>query len=301
MRLISLHLLTLSAILAIAPVSSAQYMRQPPGTLTTPLELYEPGEVGVDEKPGAQVPLDAQFKDEEGMPVTVGSLLKPHRPTILWLGYYECPMLCDKMSAGMVKALKDIRLDAGGEYAVVQISINPNEVPLDAKAKKQTYVEQIGRPKDAAGWNLFTGNPDQIAKVADAVGYKFKKVEIEGQTEYAHPAVLMVLSPEGKVTRYLYPKAAEGVEFDSRTMQLSLIEASNGQIGSTVDRILLTCLQYDHKTGKYTWVAVNLLKLGAGITVLIMAAVLVPLWIRGPRNFLKWTGETRSSATIHPT
>jgi protein SCO1/2 len=299
MRLIGLHLLGLTAILAIAPISSAQYAKPPVGSLNKPLELYQPDEVGVDEKPGNQVPLDAQFKDEEGQPIAVSALLKPHRPTILWLGYYECPMLCDKMSAGMVKSLKNIQLEAGGEFVVTQISINPSEVPADAKAKKETYLKQLGRPGDASGWNLLTGTPTEIARVADAVGYKFKKVTVDGETQYAHPAVLMILSPEGKVTRYLYPKAAEGVEFDSRTMQLSLIEASNGQVGSTVDRILLTCLHYDPTTGRYTWVAVNLMKLGAAVTVVIMAALLIPFWLKSPRNLFKWTGETRDSKTIH--
>lgn len=300
MTALKTQLLSLAAIVLTASAAHAQYVRQPIGTLNKPLELYQPDEVGVDEKPGAQLPLDAQVHDEDGDTITLGSLLKPNRPNILWLGYYECPMLCDKMSAGMVQAVKDIRLDAGTEFAVIQLSINPSEVPADAKAKKQTYLEKIGRPGIATGWNLLTANPEPIAEVANAVGYKFKKVEVEGETQYAHPAVLVILSPEGKVTRYLYPKAAEGVQFDDRTMQLSLIEASNGTIGSTIDRILLTCLHYDSKAGKYTWVAVNLMKLGAAITVVVMASILIPFWIRGAKNPLKWRGETRDSATIHP-
>lgn len=299
MRLFKLQLLSLLAAVSVASLAPAQYNRPELGSLNKPLEPFKEGEVGIDEKPGAQVPLDAQVRDEEGQTLSLGSLLKPGRPTILWLGYYECPMLCDKMSEGMVKAVKDIRLDAGTEFSVIQLSINPNEVPADAKAKKETYIKKIGRPGDASGWNLLTANPEPIAQVADAVGYKFKKVQIDGLTQYAHPAALVILSPEGKVTRYLYPKAAEGVQFDERTMQLSLIEASNGQIGSTVDRILLTCLHYDPTTGKYTWVAVNLMKLGAAITVVVMGAILLPFWFRSARNPLKWKGETRDSNTIH--
>lgn len=299
MRLLNLQLLSLAAILLIAPPTRAQYRQPELGTLNKPLELYQPDEVGVDEKLGNQVPLDAQFKNEEGESIAFGSLLKPNRPTILWLGYFDCPMLCDKMSAGMVKAVKVIRLDAGTEFAVVQVSINPSEVPADAKRKKETYIEKIGKPGTATGWNLLTANPEPIAAVAGSVGYKFKKVTVEGETQFAHPAVLVILSPEGKVTRYLYPKASEGVEFDDRTMQLSLIEASNGTIGSTVDRILLTCLHYDPTTGRYTWVAVNLMKLGGAITIAIMGAILIPFWIRGAKNPLKWRGETRSSETIH--
>lgn len=299
MRLPKLQLLALAAICMIAPLSRAQYTRPEIGSMNKPLELYQPDEVGVDEKPGGQVPLDAVVRNEEGETVTFGSLLKPNRPSILWLGYYECPMLCDKMSAGMVKAVKDIRLDAGTEFAVIQLSINPSEVPADAKTKKETYIEKIGRPGTATGWTLLTGNPEPIAAVANSVGYKFKKVTVEGETQFAHPAVLVILSPEGKVTRYLYPKAGEGVEFDDRTMQLSLIEASNGTIGSTVDRILLTCLHYDPTTGKYTWVAVNLMKLAGAITLVIMAVIFIPFWIKGANNPLKRRGETRSSQTIH--
>ncbi len=299
MRILGFQTLVCTTILAIVPLCRAQYKQPELGTYNKPLELYKPDEVGVDEKPGAQVPLDAQLRNEDGETITFGSILRPNRPTILWLGYYECPMLCDKMSAGMVRAVKNIKLDAGTEFAVIQLSINPSEVPADAKAKKESYVQKMGTPGAATAWKLLTANPEPIAQVANAVGYKFKKVTVDGQTQFAHPAVLMILSPEGKVTRYLYPKAAEGVEFDDRTMQLSLIEASHGTIGSTVDRILLTCLHYDPTTGKYTWVAVNLMKVGGAITIVIMASILIPFWIRGPKNLLKWQGETRDSKTIH--
>lgn len=267
-----------------APAAHAQYQRPDIGSMDRVIDPYEKGEVGVDEKPGAYVPKDVAFLDEDGKDVTLASYLGQGRPVILWLGYYECPALCDPMSGGMVRAVKDLKLDSGKEFAIVNVSINPSEVPGIAKVKRETYLKELGHPGEARGWNLLTGKPEGIAALTQAVGYKFKKVTADGETQYAHPAVLIVLSPEGKVTRYLYPSKGTGVEFDAQTMRLSLIEASEGKVGSPLDQFLLTCLRYDSHTGKYTWVAVRLMQYAGAVTVLVMVAVFVPYWIRSSRR-----------------
>lgn len=264
-------------------VAHAQYNLPPVGSMDNVVDPFKPGEVGVDEKLGSTIPTSTTFVDETGTKVTLGDYLHKDRPVILWMGYYECPMLCDKMSAGMVDAVKRIQLDAGKEFSILNVSIDPNESSGLAKAKKQTYLSELGQPGNAAAWNLLTGSPETIKTLADAVGYKFKKIKVKDETQYAHPAVLMILSPEGKLTRYLYPVAAAGVTFDPRTMQLSLIEASEGRIGSIVDRVILTCLHYDVKAGAYTKNAVALMKLGGGITILVMGLFLIPLWIKSAR------------------
>lgn len=289
MTKLAIHLLSALAILvSIAQTSRAQYNKPELGSMDRVVAPYKADEVGVDEKLGAIVPASTMFVDESGTKVPLGDFLGKGRPVILWLGYYECPMLCDKMSAGMVSAVRGVQLDAGKEFSILNVSIDPNESANLARAKKATYLKELGQPGNASAWNLLTGAPESIKLLADSVGYKFAKVVLEEkdgpETQYAHPAVLMVLSPEGKVTRYLYPVAAAGVAFDSRTMQLSLIEASEGRIGSVVDRVILTCLRYDAHTGTYTWVAVNLMRWAGGLTILLMAAILVPLWIRASRR-----------------
>lgn len=282
---LSAHLLAAAAMIAsiTATNSRAQYNQPELGSMNRVVEPYKAEEVGVDEKLGAIIPLSTTFVDESGTKVPLSDFLGRDRPVILWLGYYECPMLCDKMSAGMVGAVRGIQLDAGKEFSILNVSIDPNESAALARAKKATYLKELGQPGNAAAWNLLTGSPESIKALSDVVGYKFKKVELDGETQYAHPAVLVVLSPQGKVTRYLYPIASAGVQFDSRTMQLSLIEASEGKIGSVVDRVMLTCLRYDAHTGKYTYVAVNMMRWAGAITIAIMAAILFPLYIRAAR------------------
>ena len=286
--------LGLSLLLAAAPsVSFAQYSRPDVGSLDKPVEPYAFGEVGVDERLGNLVPKDLKFRDEAGKSVALSDYLTHGRPIVLWMGYYECPMLCDLMSAGMVKSVKGVQLDAGQEFAILNVSIDPNESSTLARDKKATYLKELGQPGNAAAWNLLTGSPESIRALAEAVGYKFKKVTVQGESQYAHPAVLMILAPDGKVTRYLYPDGNQGVNFDTRTMQLSLIEASNGTVGSTLDKVLLTCLRYDSHTGRYTWIALNLMKGAGALTVLGMAAVLVPIWIRSARRKPAATDEQR--------
>lgn len=278
----------LAAVAIVASIASssarAQYNLPDVGSANKILEPFKQGEVGVDEKLGAMVPAGLTFVDESGAKVTLGDYLNKDRPVILWMGYYECPMLCDKMSAGMVEAVKHVQLAAGKEFSILNVSIDPNESAGLAKAKKATYLKELGQPGNAAAWNLLTGSPESIHTLADLVGYKFKKIDLKDASEYAHPAVLMVLSPEGKLTRYLYPLPAAGVVFDARTMQLSLIEASEGRIGSVVDRVMLTCLQYDAHAGKYTKDVVALMKLGGLVTVVVMGLIFIPLWLKAARS-----------------
>jgi protein SCO1 len=282
----------LLAFVTLATLSSgtfAQYQRPDVGSMDKVVSPIAEGEVAVDEsKLNTFVPKDLAFNDEDGNPVTIGSYLDKGRPIILWIGYFECPMLCDRMSGGMVRAVRSMKLDGATEYAILNVSVNPDEVPGIAKQKKENYLKELGQPGQAAGWNLLTGSPAAIEGLTESVGYKYKAVEIAGETEYAHPAVLIILSPEGQVSRYLYPdQESAGVEFSPQTMRLSLIEASQGRVGSTIDRFLLTCLRFDQHTGKYTKNVQAIMRYAGGATVLLMAAVFVPLWVRSARNSTK--------------
>jgi protein SCO1 len=232
--------------------------------------------VGVTERLDGQVPLDLPLVDEAGQPTTLGAVRRTDRPLLLVLGYYECPMLCTVVLNGVVEALRGIEWVPGREFEVVMLSIDPAETPDLARAKRETYLAAYGRPEARDGWRFLTGPAASIDAIAAAVGFEYRY--LPERDEFAHPAVVFVLTPEGRVARYLY-----GVRFDPRTVRLSLVEAAAGRIGSTVDRVLLTCYRYDPETGRYTPVALGLLRIAAALTALVVLALLVPLWLREAR------------------
>jgi protein SCO1/2 len=179
-----------------------------------------------------------------------------------------CPMLCGLVANGMIEAMRGMDDTAGEEYRVLSVSIDHTETATLAKAKKQGYLKQYERPAAAQGWHWLTGREDQIRALTDAVGFGFRWND--ARKEYAHAAVLVILSPEGKVMRYLY-----GVIFDPRTLELSLIEAADGKTGSSLDKFLLFCFQYDAESGNYSPVARNIMKAGGAVTVLVVGGMIL--------------------------
>lgn len=224
--------------------------------------------VDVDERLDAQVPLDLTFTDESGKTVTLRDCIASGKPAILQLGYFGCPMLCDLVSQGMLKSLQDLDLQIGRDFSVINMSFDPRETRIEANKKKQTYVQRYARDGAAAGWHFLVGEKDSVKTVADAVGFKYTWVQ-ESQ-QFAHAAVLMVLTPDGHVSRYLY-----GVEYPSKTLRLSLVEASEGKIGSTLDKVLMLCFRYDATTGKYTLAAMSLMRLTAVLTLVVLGSFIV--------------------------
>jgi len=230
--------------------------------------------VQVKEHPGAALPLDAWFMDETGKNVQLRQYFDGKRkPVIIQIGYYRCPMLCGLISRGLVDSLKEVRLNAGPDYEVVFISIDPRETPELAAMKKESFLKAYARDGSADGWHLLTGNKLQIDRITEAAGVEYRWVGIAQQ--YSHPAVSVLATPDGKISRYLY-----GVKFDSQTMRLSLVEASDGKIGNTVDAFILTCFQFDGKQGKYALAAIGMMKIGGLLTILIVGAVLFYLFRR---------------------
>jgi protein SCO1/2 len=210
--------------------------------------------------------------------VKLGDYFKGQKqPVILQLGYYGCPMLCDLISQGATQSLKELSLNAGADYHVVFISIDPKEDWTLAQKKKRSYVTEYGRPGAAGGWHFLTGRQDDIKRVCQAVGFNYKWVPSAGQ--FSHPAGLIICTPEGKISRYLY-----GVRFEEKTLRLSLVEASEGKIGTTTDHFLLTCFQYDGKQGKYALAAMGLMRIGGAVTVVVLFCVLVWLFRREARR-----------------
>lgn len=234
-------------------------------------------DVGVDQKLDAQVPLDLTFTDERGNEVRLGDLVRPDRPVVLTLVYYRCPMLCNLVLDGLTDALSQLEWSPGDEFDVISVSIDPLETPQLAQQKKQSYLRALGRPGADVGWRFLTGRREAIHALADSVGFRYEWVEERG--EYAHSATLIMLTPEGRVSRYLF-----GIKHDPRTVRLSLVEAAEGEIGSVVDQFLLYCYKYDAVDGKYTPVAWRLMRLGGGLTAALLGVVLVTFFVRESRQ-----------------
>lgn len=249
--------------------------------------------IGVDEHLGSMLPLDLTFTDDQGQSVTLGKYFSGKKPVILQLGYLGCPMLCSLVSQGTVDSLRKLSLTAGKDYEIVFVSIDPKETYKLAADKKETYVQDYHREGSRDGFHFLVGKQPEITKLAEAVGFKYKWVEDVQQ--YSHPAVVMVASPEGKLTRYLY-----GVKFDDQTMRLSLVEASDGKVGNTIDQIILTCFHYDGTQGKYAMVAVNMMRAGGALTVIVLGTVLVLAFRQNARQDSAAAGAADADADTDP-
>lgn len=224
--------------------------------------------IGVVEKLGGGVPLDLVFKNEEGKEVKLRDFFQPNKPVILTLIYYGCPNLCGFLLNGFVDSLKLFPWSPGKEFTVLTVSIDPNENSELAKQKKEALLKIYSRENAEKGWHFLTASGDEAKKLSESVGFKYRYDDVEKQ--YAHSAAIFVLTPDGKISRYLY-----GIQFPVRDLKFSLIEATQGKIGSVVDKLLMFCYHYDPKGKKYALMAMNLMKVGAAITVIIVAMVLL--------------------------
>jgi protein SCO1/2 len=223
-------------------------------------------QVGLDQKLGEQVPLGLEFRDESGRTVHLRDYFG-ERPVVLTLVYYECPMLCSLILNGTVRALRTLEFTVGREFDVLTVSIDPDETPELAAAKRTEYLSSYRREGAEKGWHFLTGREDQIRPLADSVGFRYAFDPASG--EYAHAAGIMVLTPEGKVARYFY-----GVEYSPRDLKLGLIEASEKKIGSPVDQLLLLCYHYNPLTGRYNFAVMTAVRVGGALTVLGIVALL---------------------------
>jgi protein SCO1/2 len=229
-------------------------------------------EVGIDQRLGEPLPLDAPFRDDQGRAVTLGDYFGK-KPVVLVMTYFECPMLCTLVLNGLTKTLKTMNFEPGKEFDVVAVSFDPRDTPELAAKKKATYVAEYGRAATAAGWHFLTGDEAAIARVATAVGFRYKWVPEEKQ--FAHAAAIMVTTPEGRLARYFY-----GVDYAGRDLRLGLVEAADHKIGSAVDALLLFCYRYDPITGKYGAIALNLVRIGGVTTVLLIGAFMTVMFRR---------------------
>jgi protein SCO1 len=234
----------------------------------------QPPDVGIYQRLNGQTPLEATFRDERGEPVRLGQYLGK-RPAILVLGYYRCPRLCSVSFNHLAEALRQVDLEIGRDYEVVIVSIDPRETPPLASAKKTAVLEHYGRPGAERGWHFLTGEQASIARVAEAVGFRYA---FDAKNDlYAHTSGVMVLTPEGKVARYFF-----GLEYSPRDVRFALEDASAGTIGSPITQPLrLLCFAYDPEAGRYTLMTMRLVQIAGAITVVLLGFLLVRAWRRG--------------------
>jgi protein SCO1/2 len=239
----------------VSPVHAQGVVTAEPGT---PVDARPQGLDGVsfEQRLGTTVPGDITFVDETGATVRLGDYFGA-RPVILALVYYECPMLCTQVLSGLTSGLKVLAFDAGTQFDVVVVSIDPGEGPGLASAKKATYVDRYGRPETAGAWHFLTGRKGEIDRLASTVGFSYSYDEKTDQ--YAHAAGITVLTPEGRIARYFF-----GIDFAPRDLRLGIVEAADRTIATPIDSVLLYCFHYDPSTGKYGLMIMNIVR-AAGI------------------------------------
>ncbi len=268
MTWISFRTLSLVSFLFYGATVAAAQQTPPPAEFQ-----FGADEVGVDEHLGARIPLDLRFHDCEGREVRLGELFdgSDPRPTILTLNYSDCPGLCSTQLSGLASGMKGMKLDAGSDYRVLTVSIDPEETHERAAATRERYLGEYGRESSSSdAWEVLTGDQAAIQALTKAVGFRYKFLPAAGQ--FAHTAVLVLLSPKGKITRYLY-----GVSYDPKTLELSLKESAAGRELSTIDRLILYCFHYDPTQGRYTATVLNIVKLSGVLIILLLGSFVLAI------------------------
>ncbi|MBF5042286.1 SCO family protein [Aggregicoccus sp. 17bor-14] len=228
--------------------------------------------VDVVEKLGEPVALQARFTDDTGREGPFASWLQPGKPVLLTLVFYRCKMLCNLVVNDQVRAMKELGLKLGQDYSVLTVSIDPKDTPAESQERRGRYLQSMGKPLDA-DWRFLTGTEQNIRALADSVGFKYTYDEATKQ--YAHPAVVQVLSPTGTVSRYLY-----GTSFRTQDVGLALVEARQNKVGLSLERIILSCFKYDAASRRYGFYIFGFLRLGALAVFGALSAMLVVLWRR---------------------
>ena len=235
-------------------------------------------EVTFEQRLHTQLPLNTEFSDEFGRPVTLGKYFGTGRPVILAFVYYTCPMLCTQVMNGISSSLRALSFTAGEEFEVVIVSFDPKDTPSDALEKKRRHLEYWNSQNTSAAWHLLTGTEASIGAVTSAAGFTYKWDEVTGQ--YAHVSGILIATPDGRLSRYFY-----GVEYSPKELRMALVESGQGRVGSAIDELLLFCYHYDPETGRYGAAVMNLVRLGGILTLGALATFFVMMRrreLRGP-------------------
>ena len=263
-----------------SPLYSPKYYDPSQGTangIPDPLKR-----VGIDQRLGENLPLTAEFKDENGQTVKLGDYFGKGRPVIIAIVYYECPMLCNQVLNGLTGTLKGISLDAGKDFDVIAVSFDAKEFdkPDLAKNKKASYMERYGRPDTEKGWHFLTGTQGSIDAITQATGFKYEWDEKSSQ--FAHGSAIMMATPNGKLSRYFY-----GIDYSPRDVKLGLVESAENKVGSMTDELMLYCFHYDPASGKYGFQILAVLRLAGIATVLGMGLMGFVFWRRNKVKMLE--------------
>lgn len=235
-------------------------------------------DIGITPHIGEKIDLDAKFIDDTGKEVTLRDYTKDGKPILLSLAYYSCPSLCSYHLNGLNDSLKQMKEPLGKDFNLVVVSFDPREGQDVASAKRANYVKEYGRPEGAAGWHFLTDkNGNASAALAKAVGFTYRWDE--EQKQYAHASAAYAISPDGTISRYLF-----GIVFEPKALRYAMLEASQGHVGTVIDKLILWCFHLDEKTNKMTVAAFNVMRGGGILILLVLAAFLIPSWIRARRE-----------------
>jgi protein SCO1 len=278
------YLLTLFTVVAIMSTSVlAQNMRQPVVS-RAPVQQsnYEGGlpkqlkNVGIEQKLNGQLPLDAPFFDADGNAIKLGDCFRG-KPVVFAFAYYTCPMLCGQVLQGITGSLEGLSFDVGKEFDVVVVSFNPADSQKATKKSQNTYIKRYARPGTEKGWHFLYGDQASIDRVTKAAGFSYEWDPASRQ--FAHAAAMMILTPEGKLSKYFM-----GIEFAPKDVKFALMEATQSKIGTVVDQIMLYCFHYDPNSGKYGPYIVSILRIGAGATIFGLGAFYVAMRKRSSKR-----------------
>jgi protein SCO1/2 len=261
-------------LLLIVPAAHAQQRPTTPGAPAAELPAVI-REVGFDQNLNQMLPLDVEFSDEHGRTVRIGDYFG-RRPVVLAFVYYGCPMLCLQSLGSLAGTLGVLAENPGEDFDVVSVSIDPRETPSLALEKKTHYVERSGKPSIATGWHYLTGTEADIQRLTKAAGFRY--VWDEATKQYAHPAGIVIATPEGRVSRYLF-----GIDYGPRDLRLALLDASKERIASPIQRALLYCYHYDIATGRYSLAIMRIVRVAGAATVLSLGT-LIFVWTRRERR-----------------
>lgn len=247
-------------------------------------------EIGIEQRLGETLPLGADFKDESGQTVILGEYFQRGRPVILALVYYECPMLCNQVLNGLTGSLKGMSFDVGKEFDVIAVSFDAreNEKPGLAQNKKTAYTDRYGRAGSTNGWHFLTGDQASIDAITVATGFKYRWDDKSDQ--FAHASAVMIVTPEGKLSKYFY-----GIDYSPKDLKLGIMESGENRVGTVVDQLMLYCYHYDPSTGKYGFAILNVIRAFAVATLLGMGLMGFVFWRRNKGNYQ--LGRQRSAGS----
>ena len=272
--------LSLLLVLLFIVRAGAQIVTEPPAERLPP----QLGNVGIEQRLNQHIPLNVTFRDETGHAVQLSHFFQEGKPVVLSLVYFRCRILCNQVLSSLAGALRYVKFDAGKQFEVLTVSFDPSETPADAQAAKAQYLAIYGHPGADVGWHFLTGDEASIHALSEAVGFHYYHDPRTNQ--FAHATGIMLLTSDGRVAQYYY-----GAKYFPSDLRLGLIQASQNQIGTLADQIVLYCYHYDPRIGRYGAIVTRIIQLSGGATLLIFGSILLFLFRADPNRRRRRPGE----------